>query len=59
MLRNRIAMREVEEAVQAYLSWVDFDPSAKNVRDILDLVEKSVPSVEAKFWKLVDKAQGR
>jgi predicted nucleic acid-binding OB-fold protein len=25
--------------------------------DLLDLVEKSVPSVEKKFWELVDKAR--
>jgi len=54
MLKNRIAMREVEEAVDAYLSMSETDG---NRFDLLDLVEKSVPSVEKKFWKLVDKAR--
>lgn len=54
MLRNRIAMREVNEAVDAYLSMSETDG---NRFDLLDLVEKSVPSVEKKFWELVDKAR--
>ena len=54
MLKNRIAMREVEEAVDAYLSMGETDG---NRFDLLDLVEKSVPSVEKKFWELVDKAR--
>ena len=54
MLRNRIAMREVNEAVDAYLSMSETDG---NRFDLLDLVEKSVPSVEKKFWELVDEAR--
>jgi predicted nucleic acid-binding OB-fold protein len=47
-------MREVNEAVDAYLSMSETDG---NRFDLLDLVEKSVPSVEKKFWELVDKAR--
>ena len=54
MLRNRIAMREVNEAVDAFLSMSETD---NNRWALLDLVEKSVPSVEKKFWELVDEAR--
>lgn len=54
MLKNRIAMREVDEAVDAFLSMSEND---NNRWALLDLVEKSVPSVEKKFWKLVDEAR--
>jgi predicted nucleic acid-binding OB-fold protein len=47
-------MREVNEAVDAYLSMSETDG---NRFDLLDLVEKSVPSVEKKFWELVDEAR--
>jgi hypothetical protein len=52
MLKNRIAMREVPEAVQAYLTMEITEP---NRAEILRLVENSVPSVEKKFWDLVEK----
>ena len=54
MLKNRIAMREVNEAVDAFLSMNENDDSRWG---LLELVENSVPSVEKKFWELVDKAR--
>ncbi len=54
MLRNRIAMREVNEAVDAFLSMSEDNDSRWG---LLELVENSVPSVEKKFWELVDEAR--
>ena len=47
-------MREVNEAVDAFLSMGEND---NNRWGLLELVENSVPSVEKKFWKLVDEAR--
>jgi hypothetical protein len=54
MLKHRIAMREVNEAVDAFLSMSEEND---NRWALLELVENSVPSVEKKFWELVDKAR--
>ena len=54
MLKHRIAMREVNEAVNAFLSMSEDDDSRWG---LLELVENSVPSVEKKFWKLVDETR--
>jgi len=47
-------MREVNEAVDAFLSMSEEND---NRWALLELVENSVPSVEKKFWELVDKAR--
>jgi hypothetical protein len=47
-------MREVNEAVDAFLSMSEDNDSRWG---LLELVENSVPSVEKKFWKLVDEAR--
>lgn len=54
MKKHSLAMREVPEAVHAYLSMGN---EAAHRSGLLDLVQNSVKSVEDKFWKLVEQKQ--
>jgi hypothetical protein len=54
MKKHSLAMREVPDAVYAYLRMGE---DAARASGLIDLVRSSTKSVEEKFWKLVDAKQ--